>query len=208
MKILSGKLKGRNFYMPAKISPTQNLVRKAIFDILGDIKGVNFLELFAGSGAVGLEAFSRGAKTVTLIERDPQCLEVIHENLRLLDIVHSHGNHGCHKEIASSQKALLAMTQTADPLIVIPAEVFLSLKQLALKNKKYDIVFLDPPFGRGLGKKALKALCAYDILTPNCFLLIQGEKNEILPAQEGRFYLIREKKYGASRLSVYEGRAS
>ena len=170
--------------MPAEISPTQNLVRKAVFDILGDINGVHFLELFAGSGAVGFEAFSRGAQTVTLVERDPDCVEVIHKNLDLLGIAAN------------------------DLFRVIPDEVFLSLKQLASKNKKYDIVFLDPPFGRELGKKTLKALCAYDILTPNCFLLIQGEKNEILPAKEGRFHRAREKKYGASHLSVYEGRAS
>ena len=86
MKILGGKLKGRNFYMPAEIPPTQNLVRKAVFDILGDINGVEFLELFAGSGAVGFEAFSRGAKMVTLVERVSSCLEVIHKNLQLLDI--------------------------------------------------------------------------------------------------------------------------
>ena len=88
-------------------------------------------------------------------------------------------------------------------MAVISADAFVSIKRLARKNKKYDIVFLDPPFGSGLGKKALKALCAYDILHPNCFLLIQGEKNEILPAREGRFHLVRGKKYGASHLSVY-----
>lgn len=174
--------------MPAKIPPTQNVVRKAVFDILGDISGMDFLELFAGSGAVGFEAFSHGAKTVTLVEPDPHCVEVIHENLKLLGIECS-GTHSA-------------------PLMIIPADAFVAIKQLAQKNKKYDIVFLDPPFGHSLGKKALKALCTHDILHPNCFLLIQVEKNEILPKQEGRFYLIREKKYGASHLGVYEGRSS
>ena len=185
MKIIAGQLKGRNFYMPAEIPPTQNVVRKAVFDILGDMSGMDFLELFAGSGAVGFEAFSRGAKTVTLVEHDPHCVEVIHENLKLLGIERS----GIH----------------SDPLMIIPADAFVSIKQLAKRNKKYDIVFLDPPFGHNLGKKALKALGAYDILHANCFLLIQVEKNEILPKQEGRFHLIREKKYGASNLVVYEG---
>ncbi len=185
MKILGGQLKGRNFYMPAEIPPTQNVVRKAVFDILGDISGMDFLELFAGSGAVGFEGFSRGAKTVTLVEHDPHCVEVIQGNLKLLGIEYS-GSH-------------------SDPLMIIPADAFVSIKQLAKKNKKYDIVFLDPPFGSGLGKKALNALRAYDILHPNCFLLIQVEKNGILPKQEGRFHLVREKKYGASHLAVYEG---
>ena len=57
MKIIGGKYKGRNIYMPKDIRPTQNLTRKALFDILGqDLEGIEFLELFAGSGAVGLEA--------------------------------------------------------------------------------------------------------------------------------------------------------
>ena len=187
MKILGGQFKGRNFYMPAEISPTQNLVRKAVFDILGDISGLDFLELFAGSGAVGLEAFSRGARTVTVVERDISCVDVINENLKLLGI---------------------SSSVSPGPFVILPADVFVAIKQLAFKKKKYDVVFIDPPFEKGLGKKALKALGACDILRPNCFLLIQGGKNEILPLSEGRFQLVRKKEYGASHLSVYEGKAS
>lgn len=198
MKILSGQLKGRNFYMPAGISPTKNLLRKAVFDILGDISGADFLELFAGSGAVGWEAFSRGAKTVTLVEREPRCVEVIHENLRLLGIDQLSSIMDSHPHKGEGNTL-----DTSGQLTIIPADVFVAIKQLAKNDKKYDIVFLDPPFGVGLGKKALKALGAYDILHPNCFLLIQVEKNEIFPAQEGRFHLIKEKKYGVSHLWVY-----
>ena len=184
MKIIGGKLKNRNFYMPSGIRPTQNLVRKAIFDVLGDVSDLTFLELFAGSGAVSLEAISRGAKSVTLIEGDSWCAQVIEENLRLLKI----------EEETSLGK-----------VDIIVGNVFPSLKQLALRKKKFDVVFLDPPFGHELGKKALKALNACDILHANCFVIIQDEKNEILPSSEGRFRLIREKIYGASRLSFYEG---
>ena len=61
MKIIGGKFKNRNFYMPATIRPTQNMLRKALFDIIGqDLEGLTFLDLFAGSGAMGLEALSRG----------------------------------------------------------------------------------------------------------------------------------------------------
>ena len=77
MKILGGNLKGRNFYMPAGIRPTQNVVRAAIFDLLGhDLSGVSLLELFAGSGAVGLEAISRGAPP-TRLEPDRSGLDAI-----------------------------------------------------------------------------------------------------------------------------------
>ena len=187
MKILGGQLKGRNFYMPADIRPTQNLVRKAIFDVLGDVGGLEFLELFAGSGAVSFEALSLGAKSVTLIERDDHCLEVIRENMRLLKL----------DSFENFQKSSLGLVE------LITADIFPSIKQLALKKRKFDVIFVDPPFGHGLGKKTLKALRAYDILHPNCFIIIQGEKNEILPSCEGRFLLVREKNYGASQLSFY-----
>lgn len=186
MKILGGNLKGHNFYMPHGIRPTQNLIKKAVFDILGDIAGLDFLELFAGSGAIGFEAFSRGAKAVTIIESDAFCQEVIEKNMELLRI--------------SSQGKFTS------EFMSLGGEVFATLKSLSLKKKKFDIAFADPPYGRELGKKALKALNAYDILRPNCLVIIQVEKNEILPSAEGRFLLVRQKRYGTSQLSVYEGK--
>src|ERR1700690_112394 len=87
MKILGGKYKGRNFYMPAGIRPTQNVMRAAIFDLLGhDLSGLSFLELFAGSGAVGLEAISRGAEQVVMVEHNDLNAKTIQENAETLSI--------------------------------------------------------------------------------------------------------------------------
>src|ERR1035438_152041 len=87
MKILGGKYKGRNFYMPAGIRPTQNVLRAAIFDLLGhDFSGLTFLELFAGSGAVSLEAISRGADEVVMVEHNDLNAKTIQENCELLGI--------------------------------------------------------------------------------------------------------------------------
>ena len=75
MQIISGSFKGRRLRFPKGIRPTQNKVRKAIFDCLGDcVKGSAFLELFAGSGAVGIEALSYGAEWVSFVESDSACL--------------------------------------------------------------------------------------------------------------------------------------
>ena len=81
MKILGGKFKSRNFYMLKDTRPTQNLTRKALFDIIGhDLSDMEFLDLFAGSGAVGLEAVSMGAKKVTFAEKNIRCVDIIYEN--------------------------------------------------------------------------------------------------------------------------------
>lgn len=186
MKIIGGQFKGRNFYMPAGIRPTQDIIRKAVFDILGqDITGLDFLELFSGSGAMGLEAFSRNAEKVTFVEKDQACVDVLMKNLQLLGLENY--------ESAGSRIRL------------IQNDSFMSIKRLAQNKEKFDIVFADPPYDRDLAKKTLKTLEAYDILQPNALVIIQHEKREILPEQEGRFFLIRERKYGSSKLTVYQG---
>jgi 16S rRNA (guanine(966)-N(2))-methyltransferase RsmD len=169
MKIIAGKFKGRNFYMPADIRPTPNIIRKALFDLLGqDLKGVEFLDLFAGSGAVGLEAFSRGARRVTFVEKVSKIAELIQENLRLLDTVSSAPRQSFYE--------------------VLNMDAFAAIKLLARQEKKFDIVFSDPP---------------YDIFNPHCTVIIQHEKREILPEIEGRFLLLGRRKYGGSILSMY-----
>jgi len=188
MKIMTGKLKGLHFFMPKDIRPSQNVLRKAIFDILGqDLEGVDFLELYAGSGAVGFEALSCGAKSVLFVEHDERCARVIESNVQLFDL--------------KSRDKRLGRCE------IMNTDAFLAIKQLAQMRKKFDIVFLDPPYGHDLPKKTLKTLMAYDILHPNCFVIVQYHKHETLPDLEGRFSLIRERKYGTSYLAIYQGLA-
>ncbi len=180
MKIITGKLKNRNIYMPKDIRPTSNLVRKAIFDTLGqDWEGLSMLELFAGSGAVGIEAISNNAKMVTFVEKDPKAFLVIRENLRIMEV---------------------------DPrkYEILEVDAFASIKEFALDKKKFDIIFADPPFGRELAKKTLKQVGGYDILHPNSLLIIQHERKEKLPENEGNLSLVKEKQYGLNIISIYK----
>jgi len=185
VKIIGGKYKGRNFYMPSGIRPTQNIARKAIFDVMGqDLTGMSMLDLFAGSGSVGLEAISHGAAKVVFVEKDPKCAEVIVENFKLLPIEND------------DPEDL--------PFEIIQTDAFAAIKLLARQEKKFDIIFIDPPYARGLPKKALKTLQAYDILQPNCTVVIQHEKREILPERHGRIVLYRQRKYGSTYLTIYQ----
>ncbi len=86
MRIISGKYKGRTLKRPKGIRPTQDKVRKALFDILADVKDLSFLDLFAGSGAVGIEALSLGAKEVVFVEQDRRCIEKIKENISVIGL--------------------------------------------------------------------------------------------------------------------------
>lgn len=185
MKILMGDLKGRNFYMPAHIRSTQNMVRKAIFDIIGhDMTGMNFLDLFAGSGSMGFDAFSCGAQTVTLVERDFKCAEVIEKNMEIL---------GLNKRTDDGRMCQF-----------FQSDVFAAIKSFSRQKKRFDVVFLDPPYDEGLGRKTLKTLGAYDILHPNSLIIAEYGKREGLPYAEHDFEVMTERKYGKSYLVIFK----
>jgi 16S rRNA (guanine(966)-N(2))-methyltransferase RsmD len=189
MRITTGKYKGRNIAMPKGIRPTQDKVRKAIFDILGDIEGLSFLELYAGSGAVGFEALSRGASEAVMVEYNRDCQLAIKENIETL------------KDNACS---------------LYPHEAEKAIFWLHKNGRRFDIIFLDPPYyvgntfrvlqvpqGVSLAKKTLQTLGAYDILSPNGLVIAQHFKRDELPEECGQLVLVKEAKYGDTVLSIY-----
>jgi len=180
MKILGGKYKGRNFYMPAGIRPTQNVLRAAIFDLLGhDFSGLSFLELFAGSGAVSLEAISRGAGSVVMVEYNDLNAKTIRENCELLGI------------------------ELGGAFSLIHGEAFTTIKRLSEEVRRFDIVFVDPPYGQKLVKKALKLVISRDILHGQSLVCVQLEASENLEVPE-EFTIITQRRYGASNLIVLQ----
>ena len=180
MKIIGGEHRGRNFFMPADIRPTTALLRAAIFDLLGqDMEGLTFLELYAGSGAVGLEAYSRGAKEVVMVEKEPKNAQIIRENCRILGI------------------------DPGGKVRVIQGDALATIKSFAKKSMKFDIVFYDPPYGRRLGKKTLKIIDDNDILHAQSFDVAQVEKGERMETPE-RLKVVTERPYGESHLTIYQ----
>ena len=177
MRIISGKYKGRLISMPGGIRPTQNKVREALFDILGDIQGLSFLELFAGSGAVGFEALSRGAADLTLVEHNRDCVVALKKNIEPLKL------EACNLLPWEAQKAIKAFNQ---------------------EKRRFDLIFLDPPYYRDLAKKTLQILGAYDILAPNGLVVVQHFKKDALSKESGKLILIKEARYGDTLLSLYK----
>ncbi|MDD4908174.1 MAG: 16S rRNA (guanine(966)-N(2))-methyltransferase RsmD [Candidatus Omnitrophica bacterium] len=175
MRIITGKYKNRLIKIPKGIRPTQNKVRKAIFDILGDVEGLSFLELFAGSGAVGLEALSQGVKEAVFVESGPECLSVLKANLAWAE---------------PGSYYLLAM------------DVERAVRELA-KKRKFDIIFLDPPYYQDLSKKTLQMLIACDILAPNGLIVAQHFQEDNLPLHTGDLVLLKQAGYGDTVLSIY-----
>jgi len=176
MRITTGKYRNRKILMPRGIRPTQDKVRKAIFDILGDIEGLAFLELFAGSGAVGLEALSRGASELVMVESNRDSILAIKKNIEMLKITN------CNLYHLEAEKGA---------------------KLLFQNGKRFDIIFVDPPYLREMAKKILQTLEGYDILAPHGFIVVQHSEAEILPKESSKFDLIKEARYGDTRLSIF-----
>lgn len=163
--------------MPKGIRPTQVITRKAIFDILGDIEGLSFLELFAGSGAVSFEALSRGAKVAVLVEQNGECVFTIKKNMEML--------------------------KTFDSCVLYPIDSLKAIKSLQQGCKTFDIIFLDPPYYQDWVKKTLQTLEACDILAPNGLVVAQHFKKENLPELPGVLSLLRQYNYGSTVLSIF-----
>lgn len=177
MKVMAGKYKGRIIQMPKGIRPTQQKVRKALFDILGDIKGISFLELFAGSGAIGIEAISKGAKEVVFVERNKRCVSIIKKNLSLIGY---------------------------PSYEIIRTDVFKAIQRLNREGRSFEVIFSDPPYHQNLAKKTLQTLSIYDILAPNGLLIIEHFNKTVLPRQSGYLELFKQKRYGDTVISFYK----
>ena len=162
--------------MPRGIRPTQDKVRKAVFDIIPDIAGLSFLELFAGSGAIGFEAISRGVSELTLVENKRECIMAIRQNIGSL------GLGRCRLLESDADKGL---------------------ETLGKQGKRFDIVFLDPPYYLGMAKKILQNIGAYDIVAHNGLVIVQHFKRDNLPESEGGLILCKQARYGDTLLSFY-----
>ena len=180
MRITGGEFGGRVLKAPKTdlIRPTQDRVREAVFNIIQfDLPGKDFLDLFAGSGAVGIEALSRGAKSVTFIEQERRHLTVLKENLQTLKCL--------------------------DRAEVIPADVYAYIERY--DGVGFDIVFADPPYALGeeKGYASVLAVAAKNALVRPGGLFI-AEMTAVQHAEETPGWeLYRDRTYGKTRVCLW-----
>ena len=148
--ISAGQFKGTPLIIPTQLRATETKVRQALFNILGaSIEGVRVIDGFAGSGALGLEALSRGAMFVAFIESDTDGVMAIRDNLTRLE-----------PDLARDAWRLLHL------------EVERGLRELAQSESPFDLILLDPPYRTEEGKKALNTVVDCAILTPAGLVVI------------------------------------
>jgi 16S rRNA (guanine(966)-N(2))-methyltransferase RsmD len=181
MKILTGRLRGRIllFKPNSHLRPTSDKVRKALFDTLkGAVEGKNVLDLFSGTGALGFEALSGGAADVTFVENDRNQCRKIEENIRGLGL--------------------------EDQARVWNGDVEEALGIFASKARYFDIVFLDPPYGKNLGLQTLTSLSKLSLVPEGGFIVLESRKGEMLPERCGLFRAVKAKRYGDTQITIYQ----
>jgi 16S rRNA (guanine966-N2)-methyltransferase len=183
MRITGGILRGRRLRVPAHgVRPTQDRVREAVFSMLApQLPHARVLDLFAGSGAMGLEAWSRGAQAVCAVEQSRETFRVLKQNVEAL----------CGAEAGRIRCSCM--------------DVWRFLKRNH-RGEPYDIIFADPPYDpRGASRALGKALCAISeahILTAEGLLVYEMSAREKAVEQAG-WQLLRDKQYGHTRIALY-----
>ena len=181
VRITAGEFKGLVLATPASIRATEAKVRQALFNILGDfIHGARVLDGFAGSGALGIEALSRGAAFAAFVESDTEAALAIRENLERL-----------------------GPDLPRDAWRLLHLDMERALPQLAQSEAPFDLVLLDPPYRTDDGKKALSALVQCAILAPAGLVVIEHDQRTVLPTVIGPLQHGKRHRYGDTVLSFY-----
>jgi 16S rRNA (guanine(966)-N(2))-methyltransferase RsmD len=183
MRIISGSARGRRLKVPKgqALRPTAARVKEALFDILShDLSGLKVLDLFAGTGSLSLEALSRGAEEVVLVDASRHAVQAIRDNLRRL-----------------------GLTERAS---IWPVPVLQGLRALARKRKKFHLIFLDPPYERGIVKSTLRALGEKDLLEGDGLVILEHSVREEIDRAYGNLALREQRRYGTTMLSFFAPR--
>lgn len=183
MKILTGKLRGKTikFKPNPYLRPTADKARKAIFDMLqNDVEGKRVLDLYSGTGALGLEALSNEALFVTFVEKNKNQAAVIENNLKTLGVAE--------KAEVLAQDALIAISSVYE------------------KKEVYDLIFLDPPYEGGSGFKSMEALARLPVWHSSSLIFYECRDKEPDCERIGELKLLKSKTYGDTKILVYSSK--
>ncbi len=173
MRVITGTARGRKLREPEgmDIRPTTDQVKEALFNIVQfDLEGRRVLDLFAGTGQLGVEALSRGAASCVFVDESRAALELVQENLRRCGLAGK----------------------------VVRADSQEYLKSCG----PFDLVFIDPPYGKGLEAEAMEAIRAFDILTKGGIMCVETRRETAVPPPPAEYGSAREYRYGKIKLTV------
>ena len=155
--------------------PTTDRTKETLFNMIAHgLCDCTFLDLFSGSGAIGIEALSRGARKAVFIENNPKAVECIRENL--------------------------SRTHLEEGALVLESDVIAGLKRLEGRNYRFDLIFMDPPYGMELEKRVLEYLSGSPMVTEDTQIIIEASKETDFGwLEEAGYHMTKEKIYKTNK---------
>ncbi|ONI46216.1 16S rRNA (guanine(966)-N(2))-methyltransferase RsmD [Epulopiscium sp. SCG-B10WGA-EpuloA2] len=180
MRVISGKIRGTKLIAPVGLNtrPTTDRIKETLFNIINfDLQNCNFLDLFSGSGQIGIEALSRGAKKAVFVEHDKAAYLVLEENL-------------CKTRLQTSTKTY-------------KMDITEALINIKLQNEQFDIIFMDPPYYYEALEQIVNFIVEKDILIKGGKLIIENA-TDATQITNNSLILVKEKIYTTTKLSIFE----
>jgi len=177
MRVISGLAKGRKLEEPEghRIRPTTDMVKESVFNIIQfDIEGRRILDLFAGTGQLGIEALSRGAGSAVFVDESLDAVKLVKGNLKKMDF--------------------------EQPVSVVRGDALSFIKS---SKEHFDVIFLDPPYETPLIDKSLQKIIEFDILNENGIIICETKKEARLPEAPEPYRSGREYRYGKIKISLF-----
>lgn len=177
MRVIAGSARSVPLITPKGLEtrPTSDQIKETLFNMLqGYVEGSSFLDLFAGSGQIGVEALSRGADFAAFVEKSDEAVKCI--------------------------KANVDKTKFTDKALILKMEVLSGIRALELEKKKFDIVFVDPPYNQGLEQGILNSLMTSPILDEDVIIIVEANKNtDFYYIDELGLKIVKDKLYKNNR---------
>ena len=178
MRVTGGTLGGRLLRVPASgVRPSADRVRESLFACLGALDGARVLDLYSGTGALGIESLSRGANTAVFIDRDARTLAVLRRNLDELGVL--------------------------ERARIVRSDAVRALRRLERERERFDLILADPPYASSEPERVLAEVARGAILVPGGTLVLECGRRHPLPTPEG-LAVVDERHYGDTRVVRFE----
>lgn len=181
MRVIAGKARGTKLISPEGLEtrPTTDRIKESLFNIIApDLYDCLFLDLFSGSGGIGIEALSRGAKEAVFVDMSKDAFKCIKTNVE--------------------------KTRFTQEAVIFNSSMELALNQLGKENKKFHIIFMDPPYNKDVINDTIELIVKYGLLVPKGYIIIESDSLYTITHSK-ELILYKEKKYGGTTMSFLKG---
>ncbi|MCC0648055.1 16S rRNA (guanine(966)-N(2))-methyltransferase RsmD [Clostridioides sp. ZZV15-6598] len=181
MRVISGKARGLKLNTPKNedVRPTTDRVKESLFNIINSyIMESEVLDLFAGTGSLGIECLSRGAKACTFVDISKESIEIVKSNIK--------------------------KARVENESFILNLDFKTAIDKLKLQNSKFDIIFMDPPYYKNMFIEAIEKIDNSNLLNEDGIIVVEHDTNDLFPDKISKLEKTKDKKYGNTTLTFYK----